>query len=43
MLLLKVKILSLYSLMEFFFGLKIWDKKFGVCLFKEEHIVILLW
>jgi hypothetical protein len=42
MLLLKVKKLSLYSSLEFLFGQKIRDKMFGVILFKEEHIIILI-
>jgi hypothetical protein len=35
--------LSLYSLVELFFGSRICDKSFGVCLLKEEHSVILIW
>jgi hypothetical protein len=41
MLLLKVKKKSLYSGIPF--GYRILNKMFGVCLFKQEHIVILIW
>jgi hypothetical protein len=42
MLLLKVNKLSLYNPLEFLFGKRIWDKML-LCLFKEEHIVYLIW
>jgi hypothetical protein len=43
MLLLRVKKLFLYNPLEFLFGERIWDKMFGVYLFKEEHIVDFIW
>jgi hypothetical protein len=43
MLLLRVKRLFLYSPLEFVFGERMWDKMFGVYLFKEEHTLVFIW